>query len=616
MSLKARITLLCVAVTGTVILALFLAQANNVVESWLANTYDTAELVGNHVRHLLTLQLQQHTPASDEATDIAERWNSLLESDPQFDLLLESTMAQAQSVVEVSIAGRDGRVKSSSTPFRKGAAARVLPDLGELRAVAPFRRMLRVMNAPTNYQVAIPIGLADERAPMYTIHVVVSSVLLRAALRPALGRLVRWGAAGILSSVFLAWASTRLLMGSLSHISSALDRITRGEEPERWNHREQLTGELEAIESKLNVLGHQFRGAAQLRSTLDKVLVGVREAILLFGDDGTLTLAGGAVEEVLGAPAADFTGRRLEDIVPIGSASVEELLESFRARRVLREQRLEWPAEGGTRGLIVNLEFTRAGEGPNGESALLRIRDGAGHSELESHVGIIARMDAMSRVTSSVAHEIKNPLNSLAVRLDNLQARAEDEFPEAGPEISLIVREIERLDRVVRTFLDFTRPIEIAHEWFSLSHLMTEITSVVEPDAFRCGVDVHYDHPAEDVWLQGDEDLLKEGILNIVANAVEAMPNGGTLRVRLEHEGSQAHVLIADTGEGIPDKCREKIFELYYTTKKDGTGLGLPMAFRAVQLHGGSIHFDSQPQRGTTFHLWLPNEYAKEITAV
>jgi signal transduction histidine kinase len=616
MSLKAKITILSVLVTGTVIAALFVVQADSLVESWLATTYDTAELAGTHVKHLLILRLQQHSLSQEQADDVRQTWSNLLKSDRQFDSLLESTMAQAQSVVEVSVCGRDGKIISSSSPFRKGDVARPLPDLAELRNLAPFRRMLRVVNSPTNYQVTIPIGLGADPAPVYTIRVVVSSILLREDLRPALRRVAEWGAAGILSSVFLAWASARLLTGNLTHISSALDRITRGEEPERWDRHDQLTGEFEAIESKLTVLGHQFRGAAQLRSALDRVLDGVREGILLFGDDGRVTLAGGAIEDVLGVRAADLNGQLLAEILPSNTPEAEELVRSYHAHRVVREQWLDWPCKGASRRVIVNLDFTDHEKGPEGKSALLRIRDAASHRDLESQVGIIARMGAMSRVTSSVAHEIKNPLNSIAVRLDNLQARAESEFPAAEDEIALIVREIERLDRVVRTFLDFSRPIEIANEWFSLTHLLTEVVSVVEPGAVRCGIELRFEHPADEVWLRGDEDLLKEGILNVATNAVEAMPNGGTLRLQLEQEGKQAHILIGDTGGGIPETRKEKIFELYYTTKKDGSGLGLPMAFRAMQLHGGSIYFDSKPRRGTTFHMCLPTDFKADTTAV
>jgi signal transduction histidine kinase len=616
MSLKAKITILSVAVTGAIIAALFAVQANNVVDSWLGSTYDTAELVANHAKHLLILRLQQHSPAQDQTGDALATASGLLRPDRDFDALLEGTMAQARSVVEISVSGSDGKIIASSSPFRNGSIASPLPELGELRGMPPFRRVLRVMNYPANYQVALPLQPGNEPGPLYTIRVVVSSVLLREDLRPALWRVAKWGVAGIICSVFLAWASARLLTGNLTHISTALDRITRGEEPEHRDHHGQLAGEFTAIESRLKVLGHQFRGAAQLRSALDKVLDGAREGILLVGDDGKVTLAGGAVGDLLGVSGSDLNGRLLAQVIPPDTPSAQALISCYHARQAVREQRLEWRSNGAARHLIVSLDFTGGGESRNAKSALLRIRDAASHRDLESQIGRIARLDAMSRITSGVAHEIKNPLNSITVRLDNLQARAEREFPEAWDEIALIVREIERLDGVVRTFLDFTRPVEIAGEWFSLTHLMNEIVSLVEPGAVRRGIRVTFAHTPEDVWVRGDEGLLKEGILNIATNAVEAMNGDGDLRLQLEQEAKQAHITVADTGPGIPDSLREKIFELYYTTKKNGSGLGLPMAFRAVQLHGGTIRIDSTSQRGAVFHICLPNEFKTDGVAV
>ena len=480
MSLRTKVTILSIAVTGSIIAALFVVQANNVVDSWLATTNETAQLVAGHVKRVLILRLQQDAGSQTQRGDPGHSWSNMLTSDPDFGFLLESTMAEARSVVEISVSGADGTIIASSSSYRKGVRGGSLPGLGELRAMPPFRRVLRVMRYPANYQVAIPLGSSDEAQPVYTIRVVVSSVLLRNDLKPALWRTAEWAMAGMLSAVFLAWASTRVLTGNLGQISTALDRITRGEGPLKGDGEQHLTPEFEAIESKLDVLGHQFRGATQLRNALDRVLDVAHEGILLLGEEETVTLAGGAIEQLLGMPAADLNGRRLEHIFPLDTPSAQALLASYHARTAAREQLLDWRSDtGDARHLLVTLDFTDGGENATGKSALLRIRDAASHTDLERHVGIISRMDAMSRITSGVAHEIKNPLNSIAVRLDNLQARAESEFPEADAEIGLISREVERLDRVVRTFLDFTRPVEINNEWFSLTHLMSDIVAVV-----------------------------------------------------------------------------------------------------------------------------------------
>jgi len=159
---------------------------------------------------------------------------------------------------------------------------------------------------------------------------------------------------------------------------------------------------------------------------------------------------------------------------------------------------------------------------------------------------------------------------------------------------------------VVRTFLDFTRPVELKQEQVDIVKLVRSVAVLFEQDARRRSVQIQFSGPAHPLYVRGDEDLLTEAVVNLATNAIEAMPRGGTLTMAVTGNGGQCSVAIADTGVGIPESQREKIFELYFTSKKDGSGLGLPMAFRAVQLHGGVIDLESRPGKGTTFHMNLP----------
>jgi signal transduction histidine kinase len=212
----------------------------------------------------------------------------------------------------------------------------------------------------------------------------------------------------------------------------------------------------------------------------------------------------------------------------------------------------------------------------------------------------------MNRITGSVAHEIKNPLNSIAVRLDNLQAWANGSFPEAERELQLISNEVNRLDRVVRTFLDFTRPVELAAEEINAVALVRDVAALLETDAARRGVRLDFRAPENPLPVLADPDLLKEAIINIATNGIEAMPKGGVLQMVAAARGGCCLISISDTGVGIPDSARDKIFQLYFTTKPNGSGLGLPMAFRAVELHGGAIEVQSAPGRGARFDIKLP----------
>lgn len=219
------------------------------------------------------------------------------------------------------------------------------------------------------------------------------------------------------------------------------------------------------------------------------------------------------------------------------------------------------------------------------------------------------RLAALGAITSGVAHEIKNPLNSIALRLELLRERVGEDAPGAQEDLSVLTEEVTRLDRVVRTFLDFTKPVNLEIQDVELRELAGGVLTLIEPQARARGVALRIDGP--ELRVRADERLLRQAILNLAQNALDAMPGGGELRVTLSRSGEgMCRVEVADTGAGISPEHRDKIFKLYFTTKADGTGIGLAQVFRAVQLHGGTIRLDSEPGEGAKFTIELPGAAA------
>jgi hypothetical protein len=173
-------------------------------------------------------------------------------------------------------------------------------------------------------------------------------------------------------------------------------------------------------------------------------------------------------------------------------------------------------------------------------------------------------------------------------------------------QMQIVSREILRLDRVVKTFLDFTRPVELNFTNVPLTDLVAEIVDLARPQAESSNIRVSLHQNADNGDVRVDRDLLKQAFLNVMVNAIQAMPDGGELRVDSSSDGEMAEIHIADTGPGIDSSLRDKIFRLYFTTKKEGSGIGLAMTFRIVQLHDGTIDFTSEPGKGTTFSIRLP----------
>jgi signal transduction histidine kinase len=206
-----------------------------------------------------------------------------------------------------------------------------------------------------------------------------------------------------------------------------------------------------------------------------------------------------------------------------------------------------------------------------------------------------------------VAHEVKNPLNSMRLWLENLKESLPRERDGATQQaVNVLDAEIDRLDAVVKRFLDFSRPMDVRLEPTQLAELLREVLEVAQPQLQRARVEVAQLLPVGVPEVFVDRDLLKQAVLNLVLNAVEAMPQGGQLQLTLSRRGEMAEITVADTGKGIPPELRQKVFQLFFTTRPGGSGIGLASTFRIVQLHNGSINFTSEVGRGTTFRIELP----------
>ena len=178
--------------------------------------------------------------------------------------------------------------------------------------------------------------------------------------------------------------------------------------------------------------------------------------------------------------------------------------------------------------------------------------------------------------------------------------------PETRRHMDIIASEIQRLDRVVKTLVDFTRPIDLRLSEVDLRKLMEEVASLAEPEARQHAVKIVRQEDARPLVARIDSDLVKQALLNVVLNGVQAMPQGGTLSLSSQAHDSSAKLEIRDQGGGIDPEIRDKIFNLYFTTKKAGSGIGLAVSYRVLQLHNGTLEFESEAGKGTTFRFILP----------
>jgi len=231
----------------------------------------------------------------------------------------------------------------------------------------------------------------------------------------------------------------------------------------------------------------------------------------------------------------------------------------------------------------------------------------------------LERDELFARVASGLAHEIKNPLSTMAINLALLEeewggARGRGE-PGSEPtarekrcqkRVLTLQREVQRLETIVEDFLRYARGGVIDRAPHDLGQLVREVLEFVEPEDTRAGIRHHADLPSGLPLVMIDPIAMRQAILNLFVNARQAMPMGGELIVRLRRQGNFVELSTTDTGVGMSPEDLERCFELYYSTKREGTGLGLSTTKRIVEEHGGRIHVLSEPGRGTSFSILLP----------
>jgi signal transduction histidine kinase len=226
--------------------------------------------------------------------------------------------------------------------------------------------------------------------------------------------------------------------------------------------------------------------------------------------------------------------------------------------------------------------------------------------QIESELELSRRMAAIGRLTAGVGHEVKNPINAIVVHLELLKNKLGGDQAPATRHLEVIDAEIHRLDRVVQTLVDFSRPVELRLQEQDLCKVIGDVLALADDELSTRNVKLEGRLPDHPLIVNVDTDLLKQAAINVILNGAQAMPEGGSLRVSVEEDRKMAVVRIADEGTGIPLEIREKIFDLYFTTKSGGSGIGLAMTYRILQLHHGSIDVQSKVGRGTEFSLRIP----------
>ena len=606
MNLQAKITL------GYVLLATLMLGAVSAVN--LANDMEQQfEATLERAETLKTVAADQVKSALNRQLNVPLR-EAL--RDPGLVSLFRNIVLASHAILEVAVVdpNSEDEILLDSLPDRQGVHAPPYRDFRPVVHDTGWMEKARVLWRDTDYyQLNQPLGSGKET--LLDVRVVIYPALIRTDIFPTMQRSARVALISIVGAVILTFIFSAMMFRPLRHVGHMLDLVAKGEyEPEKLEPAKEAKDELSIMASKVNLLGQRLRGAqyevSDLRGNIDHLLQDLEDAVFIFDRERRLVFASGSVERFLGKERAELPGRSIEEVFPPATTLGLMLAQAAQTGRPLRNRRVPMPAAGeGVPGVVllsVDILEHMAGASPTASGLLVRLRDPEAKRKIGRELQTADRMAALSRVSGGVAHEVKNPLNAILLHVEVAKAKLARGDTDVVPQMEIISREILRLDRVVKTFLDFTRPVELKLATVPVDELVNEIVELARPQADASKIRVTVNGQADAAEVRVDRDLMKQAVLNVVVNAMQAMPDGGELHFESEASEDVAEIRISDTGPGIPAEIRDKIFRLYFTTKQDGSGIGLPTTFRIVQLHDGTIDFTSEPGKGTTFAIRLP----------
>jgi PAS domain S-box-containing protein len=614
LGLRAKLTMVMTALALLMTLALsmfFLQQElQQALQDSQSRANELAKQIFEWAKHADDdAQAKGVRPASDDPQEILDFVRNAFETNDALNYQLTTAGGDNTSIYEMSIVDRNGLVLVSSDPSLAGKVVPRRPPLSRLVDSPIVKQIKILMGTPQVYEVEYPFNVRGQ--PFGEVRVAVQTGLFLKNIEVQLRQWITAAVVALIASTLLAALVSGAALAPIHDISVQLDRISAGEYDTAPTTAEKTTesmDELGQVRRKIKQVGLQLRGVheifSSLRENMNSVMAGLEDGLILFTRDARAVMVSPAAEKFLGAPASQFLGRRVTQMFPVGHPLYEALhLEGEELREINSETVLA--SEDGTRRVGVSVqEIQGAGERMG---ALLTLRDLDSLESINTQLQVSERLSALGRITAGVAHEVKNPLNSMRLWLENLKESLPKDTDDAAKQaVNVLDAEIDRLDAVVKRFLDFSRPMDVRLEPTQLAGLLHEVLEVAAPQMERSKVHVAQLLPIDVPEVIGDRALLKQAILNLVLNAVDAMPNGGQLQLTLSRRGDMAEITVGDTGKGIPMEHRQKVFQLFFTTRPGGSGIGLASTFRIVQLHNGSIDFTSEVGRGTTFRIELP----------
>lgn len=639
MRLKTKLVLAATSVTLIVVLVLsglFLAE---LLRQRIAQTTSANDVLVNQVRSATRRALESdlaETPLPDRSeAGLFASVAHVLRNDAGLNALMDSIVRYSLTVQDVSITDARGLTLASTDPDALDQPASERISLRQVGTGSLYYQWQQVFGPPHVLDVTAP--LERNGRPFLVVHIGLRSTFLKAAFLPGLRDALIFAILATLTLVLAAGLLANVSLRPLEVISDQLEILTAGAEDdapvqpylpgERPDTVVRVTKTIGLLERKMRTKESRYTA---LQTNMEQMLDTLRDGVMLFAADratGELrsVMVSDAVAHFLPEPnppqdngagsgrdneMTGLIGLRVEEIFAPETALGLAVISAFNRGGSITADSVV--LEDGRQ---VQMSLDRIDDGQGVDiGTLLTLRDTQSALQLEQELEVSRRLAAIGRITAGVGHEVKNPINAMVLHLELLRgklAMANGDGEGAQRHVEILASEMQRLDRVVQTLADFSRPMEMHLRVVDLRDIVAAVIELTYEQMRENNVTVQAEATREPLLVHVDSDLIRQALLNLVLNGMQAMQDGGVVNIVLRRENQLAIIEVRDRGTGIPAELLPRIFELYFTTKKTGSGIGLATTYRILQLHGGALDVSStaetdSPDHGSVFVIRLP----------
>lgn len=589
---RTRELVLLSTLTLVVVLVTTLAHLVHVAGVALTHTEQSSE------RTLAELLAVASSVAADaEPDEIAER---VRDAQP-LHALARAGLETTDGLLFVRMFVGDERVLCEPTSAAELSMPRIA--FADLRDAFWPVRLWRIYTSDALITSELPIARGG--APLGRIECGTHASIVRDRMAGSLGGALVAAAIALVLSFVVSWIVTRAARKPLRWLGEQIDRLRAGQYD--FEIADDLDGDVRELAGRIRSLGVQLKSErlAMLgeRGSLVSIMDALEDAVALLNREGGVVFFNAAFASFSAASLDDVVGRPLHGVLPEGHPLLV-LVEDASTGASVRDLPCQLPVAGRFERALVTVQHVSDDDGEPAGVVVL-VEDLGVLGTLNDLVASASRTEVDAARYAEAVHEVKNPLNAINLNIELARTKLGGDS-DVRPILDAIGSEIRRVDTIVRTFLEFVRPLDLVVERVPVSGLLSRLERLIAAEARSNGVAVRLATVEPDVAVAGDGDRLFQVLLNLAQNALEAMPEGGELCIDVADEGDMLTIRIIDEGVGLSDEQLRKVFDLYFTTKRNGSGIGLAIVSRIVNEHGGRVQIESAVDEGTRVAVQLP----------